>query len=68
MDLVFYVASVSLILAISYLMLNFVSERGLPPGPLAWPFVENIKMFQKDPQGYKKFTDMVQRYGNIYRY
>ena len=41
--------------------------RKLPPGPFAWPIIGNIRWFEKDPQGYKKFTDLASRYGNIYR-
>lgn len=42
-------------------------SRNLPPGPLAWPVVGNIQLFQKDPNGYKKFTDLAHKYGHVYR-
>ncbi|XP_053376355.1 cytochrome P450 2J4-like [Mercenaria mercenaria] len=59
----------SLLLAIlcCWLVIKFVRSRSLPPGPFAWPVIGNIRLFQKDPQGYKKFTALAEKYGNIYR-
>lgn len=50
------------------LVIHYVRLRSLPPGPLAWPLIGNIRMFQKDAEGYKKFTALAEKYGNVYRY
>ncbi|XP_060554557.1 cytochrome P450 2J4-like [Ruditapes philippinarum] len=56
-----------LVLLISWLVFNHVRSKSLPPGPFAWPVIGNIRLFQKDPQGYKKFTQLAEKYGNVYR-
>ena len=57
----------ALILAVSWLFLGFNRVSNLPPGPFAWPIIGNLRWFQKDPQGYKKFTELATKYGNVYR-
>ena len=67
MELINCVALFALIFTFVFVIINGRSKRRLPPGPLAWPIIGNLKMFQKDPQGYKKFTDLAEKYGNVYR-
>lgn len=50
-----------------WLVGKYRKSKSLPPGPFAWPVIGNIRMFQKDTQGYKKFTALARKYGNIYR-
>lgn len=68
MEFIYYVALFSLIFTFVYVIINRRSSRRLPPGPFAWPIVGNLRLFQKDPQGYKKFSDLAEKYGNIYRW
>jgi hypothetical protein len=56
-----------LVLLISWLVFNHVKSQSLPPGPFAWPVIGNIRLFQKDPQGYKKFMlKNMETYTGIY--
>ncbi|KAL4223490.1 hypothetical protein ACF0H5_016961 [Mactra antiquata] len=55
------------LLMLYYCILEFKKAKSLPPGPFAWPIIGNIGMFKKDPHGYLKFTQLAEKYGNVYR-
>lgn len=56
---------------VTYLVYDFICTRQfwrkLPPGPTPWPVVGNDILFKKDPLGYKRLTELSQKYGNVYR-
>ena len=63
--------NVLLALVLLLVICRLLARRGnrrLPPGPFAWPVIGNIRMFRKDPCGFKKFTELAKTYGNVYRY
>lgn len=46
--------------------LYFRKNRNLPPGPYPIPFIGNLILFKKDQRGYKAYTKLSEKYGNIY--
>lgn len=44
----------------------FRKKQNLPPGPYPIPFIGNLILFKKDPCGYKAYTKLSEKYGNIY--
>ena len=62
-----YLGILAVVLILIYTTQWFMKAQSFPPGPIPWPVIGNIRMFRKDPQGYKKFTELASKYGNVYR-
>lgn len=54
-----------------FLVCDFIRSRRcsgkLPPGPTPWPVLGNDILFKKDPLGYKRLTELAEKYGSVYR-
>ncbi|KAL3857426.1 hypothetical protein ACJMK2_012098 [Sinanodonta woodiana] len=60
----FLCAALTLVLFIQWIQ---SSRKNLPPGPKPWPVIGNTILFQRDPEGYLKYTHLASRYGNVYK-
>ncbi|KAH3894234.1 cytochrome P450 2U1-like [Dreissena polymorpha] len=62
-----WLVSLTVLLVTILVIRWFWSLRSLPPGPFPWPIVGNIRMFKKDPRGYRMFAALADKYGPVYR-